>query len=239
MKKIIITLAVILFALGQSFAHFLWIETNAKGKIGKEQEIRVYFGEYTYGLMEKVEGEAYPKVKDFSLWVTDEEGTQTKLTVSPQENHYLAKFTPTKNGTYTVLLNNDQIDVIDYTKYNFGIFKTHYHSVAKIQVGEKVNTTIADNPSGITVKNMSEASGKTKLQVLYKNKALPKNEVKVFVADQWSKTLETDENGFVSFDLPWDTKYVIETTIKEEVPGNYKGQDYQFVWHCVTHSFTK
>ncbi|MEM7380145.1 MAG: DUF4198 domain-containing protein, partial [Bacteroidota bacterium] len=75
----------------------------------------------------------------------------------------------------------------------------------------------------------------TKLQVLYKGKPLSGSEVKVFVSDQWSKTLETDDEGFVSFSRPWDTRYIVEATFKEEVPGTYKGEKYDFIWHCVTH----
>ncbi len=234
MKKAI-TLALFLLTANSLFAHYLWIETNPKGELNKEQEIRVYYGEYTYGVVEKVNGEAFPKVKDFTLWVIDPSGHKIELQTEASESFYTAKFTPSVNGTYTVLLNNDKIDVIDYTKYDFGIFKTHYHSVAKIQVGDPVKETIASNENGITLKDISESKEEIKLHVFFKGKPLPNNELKVFVADQWSKTLETDENGMVSFKLPWKTKYIVETTIKEEVPGKYNGKDYEFTWHCVTY----
>ena len=67
MKKSIITLLFLFFIASQSFAHYLWIETNATGKIGQTQEIKIFYGEYTYGVIEKVNGEAFPKVKDFTL----------------------------------------------------------------------------------------------------------------------------------------------------------------------------
>tara|TARA_R110002050_G_scaffold300276_1_gene468479 strand:+ start:57645 stop:58361 length:717 start_codon:yes stop_codon:yes gene_type:complete len=236
MKKALLTLVLIAFASTKSFAHYLWLETNPDGQIGIEQNIKVYFGEYTYGLTEKVKGDAFSNVKDFTLWIIDQQGYKTKLEVTPFEDYYLAKFTPTSNGTYTVALNNNNIDVIDYTQYDFGIFKTHYHSVTKIQVGKKTNETVTINKNGITVKDISKNKEDITLQVLFKNKPLAKNELKVFVADLWSKTLETDENGLVSFKLPWKTKYIIETTTKEEVPGEYKGEKYEFIWHCVTYS---
>lgn len=239
MNKYTLTIAIVLLTIGQSFAHYLWIETNPVGHIGKEQEIRVYFGEYTHGLIEKVEGTPFTNVKDFTLWAVDALGNETQLDVVPMEDYYLATYTPVNQGTHTVLLNNDNIDVIDYTQYDFGIFKTHYHSVAKIQIGDIVNSTFAANQKGITVRNLSENADKAKLQILYKNEALPEHEVNVYVADQWSKTLETDKEGYVSFDLPWDTKYIVEVTIKEEKPGSYKGKSYEFIWHCITHTLTK
>ncbi|KGL62985.1 DUF4198 domain-containing protein [Polaribacter sp. Hel1_85] len=235
MKKSILTIVLFLFAITQSFAHYLWIETNPSGKKGKEQEVKVYFGEYTYGVIEKVNGEAYPKVKDFTLWVVDTNGVKEQLEVTAKENFYLAKFTPKNNGTHTLVLDNHKIDVIDYTKYDFGIFKTHYNSSAKVQVGKKVTETIADNKNGITIKDVSKTVDEIKLQVLYKGKALKENEVKIYVADLWSKTLHTDEDGFISFKLPWESKYILETTFSEKVPGKYKGKEYQFIWHCATY----
>lgn len=236
MKKTAFLLLILVLISTKSFAHYLWIETNAYGTINQEQDIKVFFGEYTYGVVEQVQGEAFPNVKDFTLWVIDELGKKTKLEVIAKDNHYLANFTPKSNGTFTVVLNNNAIDVIDYTQYDFGIFKTHYHSVAKIQVGKTMNNTSIDNPNGITIKDVSENPNNITLQVFYKNKPLAKNELQVYVSDLWSKTLHTDENGKVTFNLPWKTKYIIETTTKEEVPGTYKNKDYQFIWHCATYS---
>ena len=76
----------------------------------------------------------------------------------------------------------------------------------------------------------------SKLQVSYKDQPLAKNEVTIFISDLWSKALETDEDGIVTLELPWSTKYLVETTIKEEVPGRYQGKDYEFIWHCVTYT---
>ncbi len=235
MKKIILTALLVVFSISHMFAHYLWIETKATGMIGQEQDVKVYFGEYTYGEIEKVNGEAFPKVKHFTLWIVDETGNRTELGTTPFEDHYLAKFTPTKNGTYTVVLNNNNIDVIDYTKYDFGIFKTHYHATTKFQVGKTATNTMAINENGMTIKEVLNTNDTVKLQVLYQNNPLPKNEVKIYVADLWSKTLETDENGYVSFKRPWDTKYIVETTIKEDIPGTYNGEAYQFIWHCATY----
>lgn len=236
MKKTILSLALIVLATVQTFAHYLWVEANPNGQIGVEQDIKVHFGEYTYGVIEEVNGDAFSSVNKFTLWIVDALGNKKELKVTAKDNYYLAKFTPKNNGTYTVILNNDNIDVIDYTKYDFGIFKTHYHATTKIQVGDKLNETSSLNPSGISVKNVSDNNEEVKLQVIYKGKPLAENELKVFVSDQWSKTLQTDKNGMVSFKLPWKTKYIIETTIKEEVPGTYNGKNYEFIWHCATYS---
>ncbi|WP_437397145.1 DUF4198 domain-containing protein [Flagellimonas lutimaris] len=234
MKKLIATLLLITLPILSASAHYLWIETNGTGTLGQTQEVRVHYGEYTYGVIEKVEGKAFPSVSKFTLWVIAPDGTKTALKTTAKEDHYLASFTPSQNGVYTIALNNNEIDVIDYTQYDFGIFKTHYHSTAKVQVVTD-GDTITVNPEGIVVKQLKNDGKEIKLQVLYKDEPIAKNELKVYVSDLWSKTLYTDDNGEVSFALPWDSKYIVETTTKEEIPGSYNGEDYEFIWHCATY----
>lgn len=232
MKKCIATIAAV-FMVQMASAHYMWIETSLNGQLLEEQSIKVHFGEFTYGVIEQVEGDGFQMVKDFKLYVIDPKGKKTELKTVAKRDHYLASFTPKKKGTYTVVLDNDQIDVIDYTQYDFGIFRTHYNSIAKIQVGDNTTFTAAQNEEGIAIQQLNTESG-IELLVTYKGQPLAENEVKVFVADQWSKTLETDENGKVTFQLPWQSKYIVETTIKEEVPGQYRGEDFEFIWHCAT-----
>jgi len=234
MKKFIATLLLITLPILSASAHYLWIETNGTGTLGQAQEVRVHYGEYTYGVIEKVEGEAFPSVSKFTLWVIAPDGTKTALKTTAKEDHYLASFTPSQDGVYTIALNNNEIDVIDYTQYDFGIFKTHYHSTAKVQVVTD-GDTITVNPEGIVVKQLKNDGEEIKLQVLYKGEPIAENELKVYVPDLWSKTLYTDDNGEVSFALPWDSKYIVETTTKEEIPGSYNGVDYEFIWHCATY----
>ncbi|RZJ64806.1 MAG: DUF4198 domain-containing protein, partial [Flavobacterium sp.] len=119
MKKILLILALFL-GTANAFAHFMWIETSPVGKSGQKQEVRVYFGEYTYGVEEKVNGEAFGKMKNFEVWAVGPDGQKSKIEVKPSESYYSGWFTPKANGTYTLLMNNNQIDVIDYTQYNFG-----------------------------------------------------------------------------------------------------------------------
>lgn len=234
MKKLI-ALSILLLTTANSFAHYLWIETAQTGKIGEEQVVKVHLGEYTYGVVEEVESEAFQGVNKFTLWAVSPSGEKIALKTTAQKDHYKAVFTPKENGTYTLLLNNDQIDVIDYTQYDFGIFKTHYHAVANVSVGGQQNDTATQNENGITVKRIANQDDQVKLQLLFKGQPLAKSEVKLYVKDLWSKTLETDENGYIDFGLPWDTKYILEATHQEEVPGTYNGDDYEFVWHCVTY----
>lgn len=239
MRKFILLL-LLLLASANSFAHFMWIETRPTGKLNQKQEVRVYFGEYNYGIYEEVAGEAFGKMKNFEVFVISPAGKKLRLEMQPDKLYYSGSFTPIENGTHTIILNNNSIDVIDYTQYNFGIFKTHYHSTAKVEVGTKITASASDNIQGLSIVDMTQKQHKEKgeaiLKVLFKGQPVKDAEVSVFVADQWAKKLTTDENGLIKFSLPWNTKYVIEATSKEEVAGNYNGKDYQFIWHCATYN---
>lgn len=239
MKKSVLLLLLLLVS-ANSFAHFMWVETAMTGKVNQKQEVKVYFGEYTYGMIEEVNGEAFNKMKKFTVWVVAPNGEKQQLEMKAGETFYSGYFTPKANGTHTVVLNNNEIDVVDYTQYDFGIFKTHYHSIAKVEVGNKTAETAAINPEGLTIvdltKKVHTEKGETVLKVLYKGQPVKEQEVTVFISDLWSKKVYTDEKGEIRFTLPWNTKYILEVTRKEEVPGSYNGQDYQFIWHCATYA---
>ncbi|HCX20481.1 MAG: ferredoxin [Flammeovirgaceae bacterium] len=234
--------AFMLVIASQVSAHYLWVETAETGKIGKSHQVQVFFGEYTYGVIEDPNGENFENVKNFQLWVVAPSGKKTAIETTAGKESFVGTFTPTENGTYTVVLNNNEIDVIDYTQYDFGIFKTHYHSTAKVVVGKEVESTESTNADGLVVINSSASTGTKNgeviLNVLYKGKPVEGQEVAVYISDLWSKKLYTDADGKVSFTLPWETRYTVETTKKEEVPGTYKGDDYEFIWHCATYGLS-
>jgi uncharacterized GH25 family protein len=238
LTKIIFTI-LCLFISSSSFAHYMWLETVAVGERGKAHTVNVYFGEYTYGVIEDPKGENFEGVKHFNLWAIAPSGTKIPIETSIKANAFEGSFIPTEDGTYTVVLNNDEIDVIDYSQYDFGIFKTHYHSTAKVVVGNRNFNTAADNKAGLVIVNTSEETAAkdatVSLQVRYKDQPIAAQEVTIFVADLWSKKLMTDEEGRITFTLPWKTKYTFETTKKDEVPGIYREVDYEFVWHCATY----
>jgi uncharacterized GH25 family protein len=238
MKKIVFFL-LLSFISFRASAHYIWLETQPEGKLNREHRVRVHFGEYTYGVIEKVSGDAFKGVSDFTLWLLAPNGEKLPLTVTPGEDFYEAHFVPTQNGTYTLALDNKNMAVLDYTQYDFGIFKPQYHAKAKVVVGSTVSRMSTSNTESIEIVDLSGApfgvAEEVTLQVLFKGQPLAENEISIYVADLWVKKLTTDAEGKVSFKLPWDTKYTVEATYNEKVPGSFKGLDYEFIWHCATY----
>ncbi|WP_066757508.1 DUF4198 domain-containing protein [Crocinitomix algicola] len=239
MKLFYAILSFIFIGINVGHSHALWLETNTKGELNKEQEIKVFFGEYSYNVIEEVNGKAFKNVKKFQLSLVNPSGEKTILETKEFKNYYSATYIPQENGVYTVELINNEIDVIDYTKYDFGIFKTHYHSMTKFTVGEELSTSKKLEYNGLQIQDITSSEGETlSFRVYYKGKELKDAEIEVAIAENWTKSITTDENGVATLRLPWKNfNYFLEVTKKEEVPGEYNGEDYQFIWHCATYMY--
>jgi len=223
-----------LFVSKSTFAHYLWIETNPTGAQNQKQEVKVYFGEYAYGVIEEVAGEAFAGVDDFTLWLVAPSGEKTALKTTAHENYYAAEFIPKEKGGYLVFLENRDIDVLDYTEYDFGIFKPEYQAFQQILVDTEAPVAVEKYSEGLLIKEISNTAEAVKLQVFYKGAPLAEGEATLSMKDLWTKKLTTDKDGYLSFNKPFETKYILEITYNEEVPGKFKDIDYEFIWHCAT-----
>ncbi len=237
MKLVFLTVCLALIGTTKSFGHFFWIETAPKGQIGEQHEIRIYFGEFTSGEIEKTDGEVFQNAQNFTIWVVDQNGNKEQLQPQAEASYYASSFTPKSKGTYSIILDNKKYQVLDYTQYDYGIFRPQYHSVAKVEVGDKrAPKTASANPESITIIDVSTQEDTAKLQVLFKNKPLADKEVTVFIKEDWSKKIKTDSNGVITFSKPFATRYVVEATHEDELPGSYDGVKYQFTWHCAVYT---
>ena len=242
MKKILLSVLSLMLLSGSTQAHYLWIETAGNGQLNNPHHIKIRFGEYTYGVIEETSGEAFQSVNNYDLWLLSPSGEKTALESTPRKDHYLATFIPTETGTYTIALDNKQMQVLDYSQYNIGIMKPQYHCKARVVVGPDYTGTPATNPKGIEFVELStnqyKVGNKVRLKVFFKGQALPKQEVTISVDDLWTRKARTDEQGEITFNLPWQKLYTAETTYNEEVPGSFESIDYEYIWHCGTYCFT-
>lgn len=238
MKKSILTI-LFLAVISNSFAHYIWIETNPSGKINNEHEIKIRFGEFSEGVIEKVSGENFNNVKEFTIWLIAPDGSKTSLQAIAKNDYYSTSFIPQQKGTYTIALDNKNIKVFDYTKYDYTTFKPEYHAKARVVVEGSISELKSTNPEGIEIIDVTPKSHQNTqevtLKVLYKNTALKNGEITLFTAEKWSLKEKTNDQGLVTFKLPKKTIYTVEVTHEEKVPGTYKEVDYKLIWHCATY----
>lgn len=242
-KSIILFLFLFLFSFAPLSAHNIWIETSATGEVGKTQHVQVYYGEYSYNYYEKVE-ENFQDVADFTIWVIAPNGEQTPLPTTAGETRFSAEFTPNQSGVYTILLSSTQADVVDWTAYDLGILKPHFYASSTVVVG-------GEQQSGVESQTLTEinplviydgshkaysSTSNVNLSVFFKGEPVAEQELIITVADQWSKTITTDENGVAEFTLPWEGQYIVETVYTEQGAGEFKGTNFEATRHTATYS---
>ena len=234
MKKITFLLLTLLlsFVTTSIFAHALWIETAASGKVGQKQTVKVFYGEYVANERDSV-AKWYSDVKEFSLWLVGPDQKKTQLTLTPGANHFEGTFTPDQNGAYTVVVSHEARELGGTTKY-------HFLSSADVIVGKALPAAVQNpNVLKLHVEGASAAKINKSLQLkAFLNDAAAKGKtVSVFSPNGWSRELTTDDNGAAEFTPLWKGRYVVEVSDMDKTPGQHNGKDYKATWKGATYSF--
>lgn len=233
MKKTSFLILTALFTLVTStvFAHALWIETAATGKIGQQQTVKVYYGEYADLGRDSVSA-WYSDVKEFKLWLIGPDNKKTELKVTPGLNYFEGSFTPDQNGAYTVMVSHEAKELGGTTKY-------HFLSSAGVTVGKNAPVA-AQNTNALRLHlnevNSLKVKNRIKMNAFLKDAAASKKSVTVFSPTGWSKEFYTDENGAFEFTPLWPGRYVVEISHMDKTPGKHYDKDYTGTWKGATYS---
>lgn len=234
MKKMIFLLLTLFlsFVATSIFAHALWIETAATGKVGQKQPVKVFYGEYADLGRDSV-ATWYSDVKEFSLWLVGPDNKKTQLTLSPGLNYFEGSFTPDQNGSYTLMVSHEAKELGGTTKY-------HFLSSASVSVGN-VAPALAQNDNALRLHlddvSSLKAKKAIKMTAFLQTAAAPKKAVTVFSPVGWSKEFYTDANGAFEFTPLWAGRYVVEISDMDKTPGQHNGKDYKATWKGATYSF--
>src|SRR5690606_22292942 len=115
---VIIVCIVCLSTFSRAWAHALWIETAPTGKLGKEHQVRIYYGEPAEGVLEQV-ADWWSDVGSFSLTLHLPDGSSRKLVVTAQSDHYVSTFIPERSGIYALSIAQPVAETFDGHKYQF------------------------------------------------------------------------------------------------------------------------
>jgi len=116
-RSLAITLLLVAMQL-LAHAHTIWIETSNKGQIGKEQQVKIFFGEYSDGKPSKT-AKWFSDLKDYKLMMTAPDGKVTELNKNQDSVFYFARFTPEQEGVYTFWLDHEVKDVFKDMKITY------------------------------------------------------------------------------------------------------------------------
>jgi len=239
MKSILKFSVVIFYTLltNNVFAHYMWIEASPTLKLGQEQTVKIFYGEFENKLLEE-SGKRLDEVAGLEAWMIDPSGKKESMRLEQQQNHYVTKVIPTLKGKYEVLVVNTVRSVVDWTAYDLGIIKPTYYSCFVFNVGEKDHAapSIRNDLALMIVTEAIKFSmdKEVKLNAFYKGKEIKKAKLMVYAPNGWMKELERNEKGVYSF-IPLEKgQYVIETIYKEKIPGVYQDKNYEAIRHRAT-----
>jgi hypothetical protein len=231
MKKTLCILLGLLFSASTIFAHALWIETPATGKVGQKLIIKVFYGEYADLGRDSVSA-WYSDVENFSLWMVGPDEQKVQLDLTRGSDYFEASFIPARNGSYTLMLSHEAKDLGGTTKY-------HFLSSAVVCVG-KAAAVASQNSNTLRLHAENAITPKVKqpirMSIYLGQAAAVKKAVTVFSPTGWSKEFYTDEKGSFEFIPLWSGRYVIEVTDTDKTPGTHHGKDFKATWRGATYS---
>lgn len=232
MKKYKLILLTFLLALSTNalFAHALWIETPAAGKVQQKQTVKIYYGEYAENERDSV-AKWYSDVKDLTLWLVGPDQKKIQLTLTPGLNHLESTFTPTENGIYILQVSHEAKELGGDTKY-------HFLSSTNVTVGKVAQNTVkSTNVLQLKHDLTAKVNTKIKLAASLNDTAAKDRTVSVFSPMGWTREIKTDENGYAEFTPLWPGTYVVEISDIDKTPGQHYGKDFTSTWKGATYSF--
>lgn len=231
MKKITLTL---LLALSSSllFAHSLWIETAAKGKIGQSQSVKLYFGEFAQDERDEL-SKWRSDLPSLTLWLVAPDGQKTQLATKQGSNVVESAFTPQKDGVYTLLVSHKLKDLSGGT----GLLEFSASTSVKVGITAEPEAIVNTNEIKVLPVGATKVNFPLKIKVWIKGENKAGSTVLVFSPNKWAQELTTDADGSVTFTPLWPGKYVVEATNFNNVPGSVGAINYKTFWQGATYSF--
>lgn len=205
---------------GTASAHQIWLEQN--GKVAN-----VYFGEFGDNLREASPG-LLDKFKLQNASLITSKGMQP-LQASKQANAFTLSGKVAAGESIIVEENN-------YPsweeKKDDKVTRAVWIPAARLVAGHQAQTpalTLDLVPTGTP----------GQFQVSYQGKPLPKAKVNAVVQSGWAKEAYSDEQGLVSFSMPWKGTYVLEVHHTDNTAGQRNGEDYAKAMFVTTLSLVQ
>jgi len=199
----------VLLLCGSAMAHAIWIEAGNTGEVGKPQQVKVFFGEYSANERDTVQ-KWYSDINKLTLWVTQPGQRDVQLQVVDSIDFYAATFIPSFNGVYNIVVRHALKDL-------YSVYKLEYNAMATIWVGKTdglATAAIADISLVTPTKNLRRKMPIT-LNVLFEGKVLPNQEVEIVSPTGNKSTVKANEKGEAIFIPTEHGRYLAEAIHKK------------------------
>ncbi len=105
-------LALLLLLSATTKAHTMWIDTPFEGQTGRQQTVRIFFGEFSLRMISPAD-RWFSDIADCRLTLLAPDGTRTVLQKTPADSCYTASFTPTTDGWYLLFFEHTVRDLYE------------------------------------------------------------------------------------------------------------------------------
>ena len=205
-------------------AHEMWIETNPIGKIGSSQEVKVFFGEFSWN-KPTLAAKWFSDIADCKLTLTSPTGKITILEKSKDENCYKASFTPDETGIYKLSFTHVVKDV-------YKEMKLTYISAALVNVSapKKGSTLVWEGQYQLQIENNELVKGYPNyFKVLEAGQNYNSKMVEISNLDSVTQNVTTNGKGIFNLPKDWKTEQLIQLSYALKVDGNkqYNGKEYK------------
>jgi hypothetical protein len=214
-------------------AHEMWIESNAQGKVGVPQEVKVFFGEFNWNKPTPA-AKWFSDIADCKLVLTSPNGKTQILEKSKAEDCYKASFTPTEKGVY-------KVSFVHVVKDVYKEMKLTYVSAALVNVSapQKGNTLVGEGQFQLDIPNSEITKGyPTHFTVMEAGKAYDNKMVEVSNLDSATQNVTTDSKGFMTLPKAWKGGQLIQLSYPKQAEGEHNGKAYKNDYTVFTY-FTK
>lgn len=216
-------------------AHEMWIESNAQGKVGAPQEVKVFFGEFSWGKPTST-AKWFSDIADCKLVLTSPDGKTQILEKAKEDNCYKATFTPTEKGIYKLSFVHEVKDV-------YKEMKLTYVSAAIVNVDapKKGTTLVGEGHYQLQISNAETAAKfPAHFTVMEAGKAYSSQMVEVSNTDSATRNLTTDKSGYFEFPKDWKGGQLIQLAHPQKLESSkqHNGKEYTSDYTVFTY-YTK
>ena len=208
-------------------AHTLWLETQTSGKLNKQHEVKIFFGELESPTFSE---KWFSDIKDVEVKLIYPSGKEEILQKKQRENHYTTFFTPTEKGIYTLSVNHLVKDI-------FKDMKITYQAVAFVNVDskEKKQMRLGNVPVQLSIENSDiKAGAESKIIILKDGTLADKERVNITFENGWGQSFRSNNKGEVSFKLPWKGKYMVQYSSPKKEESTHNGVSYKTDYQTIT-----
>ena len=213
-----------------SHAHGYWFDIKGSGKVNQPIKIQVCFGEIDdYNIRHREKGSELALIGTFKVFIIDEKGVRTDITIKQLSDCWEGTFTPKTKGVYQILAINEELPVVDRSSTG----GKNVRPIDYLCAAYKVESNNAVQQPFQVLDILTAKNGKLITIKAYKDKKLVERSTKlrIFNPDNWEKSPEIHENGEAVFMPTMKGLYIIRQDWTDNTSGQYKGVSYSGIRH--------